>query len=68
LNKTLHKKGLAKWLKVYVGPEFKPQYCKKKKIVQPSPLSNFRKFPPKKPLLLIGSFRPWQPLIYIESL
>jgi hypothetical protein len=30
LKKTHHKKRLVEWLKV-VGPEFKPQYCKKKK-------------------------------------
>jgi hypothetical protein len=29
LENTLHKKGLVEWLKV--GPEFKPQYLKKKK-------------------------------------
>jgi hypothetical protein len=32
LEKTLHKKGLVEWLKV-VAPEFKPQYCKKEKMV-----------------------------------
>jgi hypothetical protein len=31
LKKTYHKKELVEWLKVYVDPEFKPQYRKKKK-------------------------------------
>jgi glutamine amidotransferase-like uncharacterized protein len=30
LEKTHHKKGLVEWPQG-VGPEFKPQYCKKKK-------------------------------------
>jgi hypothetical protein len=29
LSQTLHKKGLVEWL--VICPEFKPQYCKKKK-------------------------------------
>jgi hypothetical protein len=30
-KKNHHKKGLLEWLKVWVGPEFKPQYQEKKK-------------------------------------
>jgi hypothetical protein len=48
------KKGLVEWLKVYVGPEFKPQYRQKKRetCLSTSPLPT----PSKRPTLL-GS---WQ--------
>jgi hypothetical protein len=38
LEKTLHKKGLVEWLQD-VCPEFKLQYCKKKKKKNPHPNS-----------------------------